>query len=411
MNNDSENLTHHYNNYIYPKPVENIDIDIIKRKRIPYADPNFSFHILWPEKEFSRKSLNILIAGCGSDQAAIIARCNPLHKVTGIDLSSESINYQKKLIKKHNIINLDLICDDFRNINFSEKFDYIISTGVIHHLIEPETALKYFYTNLKDDGVVNLMIYGNKQSQALNEIKKIFNEINLKQNKKSIDVVKKTILGLNNSHPAKIFSKSLNDFNYDSGIVDLFLHNQESFYKIDELIDLLDSNELIIKNFFDGKVSSLTKFFLYDIEIIKNLRKLNKKKQLQLSQILNWNDRTIELVLSKKNNSVNSILYNQPNIMDCYIYPSRSIKYKIEPDKILIEEMYSNAVYSYNLLEKINLDWKKIFSGQKKLKDLIVNKNNTEIKFIEDIFKIFFENKHIEISFHPIANYQDFLAK
>ena len=30
---------------------------------------------------------------------------------------------------------------------FSEKFDYIISTGVIHHLIEPETALKYFYKN------------------------------------------------------------------------------------------------------------------------------------------------------------------------------------------------------------------------------------------------------------------------
>ena len=411
MTNDSDNLTYHYNNYIYPDPIKDIDIDVIKKKIIPYADPNFSFHILWPEKKFSRKCLNILIAGCGSDQAAIIAKCNPIHKVTGIDLSIESIEYQKKLKKKHNILNLELICGDIRNIDFNEKFDYIISTGVIHHLIEPASALKYFNNNLKDDGVINLMIYGDNQSQALNEIKKIFNEIKLKQNSKSINIAKKTILGLNNSHPAKIFSKSLDDLNYDSGVVDLLLHNQESFYKISELIDLLDSNGLIIKNFFDGKISSLTKFFLYDIEIIKDLRKLDKKKQLELGQILNWNDRKIELVLCKKNNSVNSFLYNQPNILNCYIYPSRSIKYKIESNQILIEEIYSNTLYTYNLLEKINFDWKTIFSGQRKLKEIFIDKNKNEIKFIEDLFEIFFENKHIEVSLNKIANYEKFLAK
>ena len=95
---DKDNLEYHYNNFVYPKPTENIDEDLIKKGKIPYADPNFSWHILWPEKKNLRKKLNILIAGCGSDQAAIIARCNPLHKVTGIDLSIKSIEHQKKLL-------------------------------------------------------------------------------------------------------------------------------------------------------------------------------------------------------------------------------------------------------------------------------------------------------------------------
>ena len=411
MNNDNDNLKYHYNNYIYPNPVKNIDIEIIENKKILYADPNFSFHILWPEKQYLRKSLNILIAGCGSDQAAIIAKCNPLHKITGIDLSLESIKYQETLKKKHNIKNLNLICNDFRNVDFESKFDYIISSGVIHHLINPETALKYFYKNLEDDGVINLMVYGDKQSNALNEVKKIFNELKLEQDDKSIYIAKKIILGLNSKHPAKIFSKYLDDFNYDAGIVDLLLHNQESFYKIKNLIDILDSNGLIIKNVFDGKISSLTKFFLFDNEMMKKIRNLDTNKKLELSQILNWNDRTMELVLCKKNNLSNSIIYNPPNILDCYIYHSRSIKYKINVNSILVEELYSKNTYIYNLSEKITIDWREIFKGQKKLKEIIKDKNKNNIKYHKDLFEIFFENKHIEISLNRIHNYENYLGK
>ena len=96
-------LSDQYNKYIYPKPCENINKEWIKVNRFQLCDPNYLWHKIWPEKEYSRKALRILIAGCGSDQAAIIAKCNPIHEFVGIDLSKNSLVHQKKLIDNNNI--------------------------------------------------------------------------------------------------------------------------------------------------------------------------------------------------------------------------------------------------------------------------------------------------------------------
>ena len=91
-------LTNQYNNYIYPKPCEGIETEWIQKNRYQTCDPNYHWHKLWPEYPYSRKKMNILVAGCGSDQAAILAKCNPIHNFIGIDLSEESL---KKGCKKY----------------------------------------------------------------------------------------------------------------------------------------------------------------------------------------------------------------------------------------------------------------------------------------------------------------------
>ena len=46
MNKDIQNLQSQYNKYIYPKPVENIDLEFIKKGKALFSDPNFSWHRL-----------------------------------------------------------------------------------------------------------------------------------------------------------------------------------------------------------------------------------------------------------------------------------------------------------------------------------------------------------------------------
>ena len=88
-------LSNHYNEYIYPKPIDDIDEEFIKKKKYYLNDPTFFWHKLWPEKKYNSEKLNVLIAGCGSQQAAILAKCNPNHLFTGIDLSKNSIQHQQ----------------------------------------------------------------------------------------------------------------------------------------------------------------------------------------------------------------------------------------------------------------------------------------------------------------------------
>ncbi len=413
MTNDKNLLKEHYEKFIYPKPVEDIDKEFLEKRKVLYADPNFSWHFLWPEKNYPEKDkiLNILVAGCGSDQAAILAKCNPRHNFLGIDISNTSIDHQKKLKQKHVLKNLELKCADFREVNYKQKFDYIISTGVIHHLLEPGSALKIFEENLTETGVINLMVYGDKNSYSLNEVKKIFKTLNFDHNLKSISSSRKLINNLNNNHPAKIFANKSPDMNYDAGIVDFLLHKQEHYFDILELINLLDENNLIIKNFFDGKIPSLTKFFLEDIEKINYIRNLDVKKRLELGQILNWNDRNIELVICKKSQKKHSMIYNQININNLYLSPSRSIKYTFEHNKIMVEELFSKNKITYNFISNEKPDWKNIFSGKIKLEESL-NKTSLSIdKNNYNLFKILIENFHVDISYYPFEDYINFYAK
>src|SRR5689334_2197860 len=62
-----------YTNHPYPPPVNNLD-----RARDLWQDENVhraEFHLLWPHRQY-RPDFNVLVAGCGTWQAAKFALCH-----------------------------------------------------------------------------------------------------------------------------------------------------------------------------------------------------------------------------------------------------------------------------------------------------------------------------------------------
>ena len=410
MSNNIKKLETQYNKYIYPKPCENIEKEYIKVNRYQECDPNYHWHKLWPEKKYERKKLNILVAGCGSDQAAILAKCNPIHNFTGIDISAASLAHQKKLIKKHKIKNLTLICDDFRNVKISEKFNYIISTGVIHHLDDPGSALNFFEKNLTDDGVLYLMVYGDQQTEGIKGLKNIFKKLEFEQNSSSIKSIKLLKEKLKKDHPATIFSKYFKDINEDTGIIDTFLHSKEKFYSIKELIFSLGENNLIIKNFVNGRVAALSKYFIDNEDIEKKIRNLPIEEQLEISQILNWNDRKIDIICTKKNNIKYSKVYTKLELDNLYICRFQSIDYQINSQNIKVVDNKNDTAFEFNFLNtKIN--WNEILLGKKNLKQLTSNFSAIEKKNFYKKISFMIENYVLDFSFHEIENYEKYYAK
>lgn len=407
MSEKIKKIINQYNSYVYPKPCDDINEEWILKNKFHTGDPNYHWHKLWPERQYCRERMNILVAGCGANQAAILAKCNPIHNFIGIDLSQESINHQKKLKKDFKIDNLKLICDDFRNQSFEFSFDYIISTGVIHHLEDPNSALDYFNSYLTDQGVLYLMVYGNQESSSIYGLKDVFKKLEFSQNKDSINNIKNLLNKLDKNHPSKIFVNEYSDFGYDAGVIDLFLNAQEKFYSLKELIKDLGDNNFVIKNFIDGKVAAVSKYFINNPLLYDKFKKLSVEEQLNIAQILNWKDRKVEVICTKTKNKQYSKYYSNLNFNSIYLYQFEFIDYKILRKSIIINNVKDGSSIKLNI-DNLKLDWKKILSGKNKLKDLIEFMNKDEKENFLKIIGFMIDNYLLDYSFHKIEDYKKF---
>ena len=113
--------------------------------------------------DFSHRSIpadgRIWVAGCGTNQAVYTALRFPHCRVLGSDLSEASLDFSKRTAMALDIRNLELRAEDLNEAAYDAQFDYIISTGVVHHNREPARALATIAKALRRGGVLELMVY------------------------------------------------------------------------------------------------------------------------------------------------------------------------------------------------------------------------------------------------------------
>src|SRR5246127_4298672 len=94
-----------YESHPYPAPIDNLD-----RHRELYRNPDRRRAVsllLWPTEK-QRPNREILVAGCGTSQAAIHALREPDAHVTAIDISETSLRHTRELQRTYSLRNLDL---------------------------------------------------------------------------------------------------------------------------------------------------------------------------------------------------------------------------------------------------------------------------------------------------------------
>src|SRR5688500_18785832 len=94
-----------YERYPYPRPVD--DLDDYRARWRERGRRRADFHLFRPAS-MNREDYNILVAGCGTSQAAKHALRWPNAKVTGIDFSATSVRCTEDLKRKHDLANLEV---------------------------------------------------------------------------------------------------------------------------------------------------------------------------------------------------------------------------------------------------------------------------------------------------------------
>ena len=153
----AEEVQDFYDRYPYPRPVDSLD----KYRRL-WQDRQrrrADYHLFWPARAY-REDYSILVAGCGTSQAAKHAMRWPAAQVTGIDFSATSVRCTEELKRKYDLHNLQVRQLPIeRASELATSFDQIVCTGVLHHLADPDAGLKALRSVLKPDGALQLMVY------------------------------------------------------------------------------------------------------------------------------------------------------------------------------------------------------------------------------------------------------------
>lgn len=230
-----------YEQHPYPPPVG--DLASYARAWQDPARRRADHHLHWPARPY-RDDPAILIAGCGTSQAAKHALRWPAARVTAVDFSATSVRATEALKQEHGLANLQvhrLAVEDVGQLG--RTFDQIVCTGVLHHLADPAAGLAALRAVLAPGGALHLMVYAPYGRAGIYLLQDLFRRIGVGPDA-DFGTLMATLRALPPGHPLGTLLREAPDFRDEAALADALLHPQDRAYTVPQLFDLIDGCDL-----------------------------------------------------------------------------------------------------------------------------------------------------------------------
>ena len=213
-----------YEAHPYPPPMDDLhayrQVWDDRRRR---AD----LHLFWPAEPF-RDDRNILVAGCGTTQAAHYALRWPRAQVIGIDVSAKSIAFTQGLKRKHALANLEVRqLPVERAAELGQTFAHVVCTGVLHHLPDPDAGLRSLHDVLEPSGALNLMVYAPFGRAGVYMLQDYCRRLGIGETEPELRELAASLKALPPDHPLAPLLRNSPDFADRSGLADALLHPRD----------------------------------------------------------------------------------------------------------------------------------------------------------------------------------------
>jgi SAM-dependent methyltransferase len=236
--NRNEEVRDFYERMPYPAPLTSLD-----EHRELYKNPDrrrAMFHLMWPAEQ-PRENQEILIAGCGTSQAASYALREPDARITAIDISDTSLRHTRDLQSKYNLENLELHQLSIERVEeLGRSFDLVVCTGVLHHLPDPDRGLCALRDVLNPSGAMRLMVYARYGRAGIYMMQEYCRLLGIGTSPTDLQGLGATLDALPPDHPISGLVRRAADFRRPEAMADALLHPQDCAYTVLELHAWLD---------------------------------------------------------------------------------------------------------------------------------------------------------------------------
>jgi SAM-dependent methyltransferase len=242
-----------YEAFPYPPPSRDL-AKTIADGEFQVGDPSLWAPMLWPEGR-PREELDILVAGCGTMQAAWFAFTNRHCNVVGVDLSEESLAHTRFLQEKHDLKNLRLYRGDLREVGeIRTAFDLVICTGVLHHLRDPDEGMRALASVMAPHAALACMVYGATRRVGVYMMQEAFRRMGVEANAEGVAFARRVLGSLPDWHYVHWYLRRAPELQHDEALADTFLHPQDRAYTVPELLALAEENGLHFQGWFENSV-------------------------------------------------------------------------------------------------------------------------------------------------------------
>jgi ubiquinone/menaquinone biosynthesis C-methylase UbiE len=207
-------------------------------------------HLEIPTLSAQQKALGrgreILVAGCGTGHEALnLAAHYPEARVTGIDLSLQSLAYGRRKAVELGIENADLLqCDILRVSALGKQFDLITSRGVLHHMEDPAAGWRQLLTCLKADGLMKIALYSQAARSSVAQCREWIAQQGFEPTADGIRAFRQAVMALEEDNPLRDIM-GWSDFYSLSMCRDLVFNVHEHHFTLPQIQSTLDELGLV----------------------------------------------------------------------------------------------------------------------------------------------------------------------
>lgn len=238
--------------------------------------------------------LRFLVAGGGTGDAVVYLAEQTRDtgvRIDYLDVSEQSLEIARARIEARGFTHVEFRCGSVLDAAslYSEPFDYINCSGVLHHLPDPDAGLAALRDVLKPEGAIGIMVYARYGRLAIYPVqdllRRIGGDLDLQQ---QLDIARRVLARLPETHwfnRSKDLHRDHVDLG-DAGLADLLLNPSDRAYSVPELYEWLDGAGLSLVRWESHRMHYQAERYTDDPTILQALEDKPTREREAIAELM-----------------------------------------------------------------------------------------------------------------------------